>query len=618
MEKDFLCTSDNHMHSESSCELDDKCLRNSPGGCNYMQLITHISNEILSVYDSATIIEKLHENLNLVIDVPIMAIGLISEESKYLNFFGIEQDKTIKLGNLSIEDQNIWAVHCYQSQEEIVHNDPVTENSIYHFSNLLFKYDAQFRKSFVYLPLTSKKRKLGVFTLQSFHEGAFEQHHLVVLRSIANMLTIAFENAISYSKIEQQNKIINEKTEKLENTLSHLEELVVERTHALELANKELDLLSIVALHTNNAIMIMNPEGDILWINQCFQVLYGYKFADFIKARGNNIRSTSFNTEINFILDECIKTKNPQLYKAENISASGENLWTQTSLTPILDDSNNIKYLVTIDTDISKIIEAEKQIIEQTENIKRSIRYASRIQRAKLPPKKVLNEFFPDNFVLYMPRDIVSGDFYWVGTYLNYRIIVAADCTGHGVPGAFVSMLAISLIDEIVKQKSIKNAADFLNILREMLIGRLYSHDSDEELQDGLDLSVCFIDDTSKEINFAGANNPLMLIRKGRLYEYKGDKMPVGIHPSMYKSFTNNVIEYQNGDLFYIFSDGYESQFGGENDKKFMRRRLKQLLISISKLSLSEQRNILKNEIIRWMGLSNNQTDDILVVGFSC
>ncbi len=261
-------------------------------------------------------------------------------------------------------------------------------------------------------------------------------------------------------------------------------------------------------------------------------------------------------------------------------------------------------------------IEAQHdKIAVQNKNITDSIEYARRIQTAILPPGDYVKELLPRRFILFLPRDIVSGDFYWL-TKLNKRIIsVAADCTGHGVPGGFMSMLGIAFLNEIVnKSPDNVTAAEILNQLREQVIASLHQTGKSGEAQDGMDVSLFILDWENKSLEFAGANNPLIIIRNNELIEIKGDKMPIGIHDRADEPFTNHEVELEDGDVIYTLSDGYQDQFGGPKGKKFMIKRLKQLLIDIHEKPMPEQRSILLKELEEWQG-SFERVDDIIIMG---
>jgi serine phosphatase RsbU (regulator of sigma subunit) len=260
-----------------------------------------------------------------------------------------------------------------------------------------------------------------------------------------------------------------------------------------------------------------------------------------------------------------------------------------------------------------EIAESQRdQIAYQKKHITDSIHYALRIQTALLPSLELFSEKL-DHFVLYKPRDIVSGDFYWVAEIESRIMIISADCTGHGVPGAFMSMLGVSFLNEIILKKGIVQPDQVINSLREEIIRALKQKESDSEIKDGMDICVCLLDPEKRTLQFAGALCPLWILSKGELTEIKGDKMPVAIHDAM-KPFTNHWIDLKPGDTFYIFSDGFVDQFGGPNQKKFLSKNFKLTLGEIQSKSMYEQGAELDRIFEDWRK-DVEQIDDVTVIG---
>ena len=254
-----------------------------------------------------------------------------------------------------------------------------------------------------------------------------------------------------------------------------------------------------------------------------------------------------------------------------------------------------------------------KIVLKQKKQIIDSIQYAMRIQLAALPSEEYISKFLNNYFILFKPRDIVSGDFYWVKQIKNNTIIAVADCTGHGVPGALISMLGISFLNEIVRRSEIIKSNQLLESLRTEIKIALKQHGKQNDLQEGMDIALCIINNDTMKLQFSGANNPLYLIRNNELLITKPTKNPIGIYLKE-KPFVNNVIDIQKDDIIYMFSDGYVDQFGSENRKKFMTRNFKTLLLSIAEKPMQEQHEILNKTFEDWRG-EVQQTDDVLVMG---
>ncbi len=262
----------------------------------------------------------------------------------------------------------------------------------------------------------------------------------------------------------------------------------------------------------------------------------------------------------------------------------------------------------------AEIAQKNEELAERNRDITDSIRYAKRIQNAVMPSKEKMQEILPDHFIVFRPRDIVSGDYYWVSELGTKTVVAAVDCTGHGVPGAFLSMLGVAFLNEIVSKGLATSAADILEHLREYIITSLKQTSKQGGSQDGMDMALVIIDPEKQELQFAGANNPLIFISDGVSQSLKADKMPIGIYQRGDKKFSNHSLSYKTGDTFYIFSDGYPDQFGGEKGRKFMRKRFQKLLADIQDKGMPEQGSILDMEFEKWKG-SLDQVDDVLVMG---
>lgn len=260
-------------------------------------------------------------------------------------------------------------------------------------------------------------------------------------------------------------------------------------------------------------------------------------------------------------------------------------------------------------------IEIQKGMVEvKNKEILDSINYAQLIQQAVLPSAEELTAHLKDGFVLFSPKDIVSGDFYWVNAVDNYTFFTTVDCTGHGVPGGFMSMLGSSLLNEVINEKKILEPADVLDMMRIKLITSLKQKGSSGENKDGMDMTLCRLNESRTELVYAAANNPLWLIRDAQLIEYPADKQPVGISTDHAKQFSQQKIALQKGDSIYIFTDGYADQFGGPKGKKFKYKPLQQLLLKNINQPMDKQKDILKKCIEEWKG-NLEQVDDILVIG---
>lgn len=260
------------------------------------------------------------------------------------------------------------------------------------------------------------------------------------------------------------------------------------------------------------------------------------------------------------------------------------------------------------------VTKQKEKIEEIHKELTDSIEYAKHIQKAVLPKRNFLDNVLSEHFVYFKPLSIVSGDFYWATQIDNLTVFTVADCTGHGVPGAFMSMLGISFLNEIVRKSEITQSNHVLNLLRENIINALGQSGTQGESTDGMDISFCALNKETNMLQWSGANNPLYIVRDNELLEYKSDKMPISINRRM-DPYTNHEIQLRKDDMIYLFTDGYADQFGGEKGHKFKYKPFKELLISISKKTMEEQIDILDKTMKVWKG-KHPQIDDITILGF--
>ncbi len=414
---------------------------------------------------------------------------------------------------------------------------------------------------------------------------------------------------------------------------------IVQDITARKASQKKLERLSLVAAKTSNAVFILEKDLKLEWMNDGYTRMTGYtsrelrdkylhevlalcgcdlrKYEDFAK---NLSTSESISQEL--------KIKNKQ----------GDPLWILMSLTPTHDYSLNLVNYIAIIINITKRKEAEDKLVsanrelkekngiieEKNQSITESITYAQRIQAAMLPSLSDIQKELPQSFVLLKPRDIVSGDFFWFATPHQHdeqgqiinkgKVMIAAiDCTGHGVPGAFMSMIGHSLLDEIVNERGVITPDRILSYLHAGVRYALRQQDSQN--RDGMDLALVVLCKTMHTIEFAGAKNPLLYIQEGEMQMIKGDKFAIGGEDDN-REYTLHRIDVSKPTTFYMYSDGYQDQFGGPAGKKFMRKNLRKLLLDNHQRPMPEQQHLLDYTIEKWRREADEkQVDDILVVG---
>lgn len=431
--------------------------------------------------------------------------------------------------------------------------------------------------------------------------------------------------------IRQQEQIERERIkEELLNNRIRLQTIMNSVQSGIMLINAETH--KITNLNPAAAKIIGLPEKDIL--NQsCFTFFPNHEDGNIQFSSQNEIKNFETSIIINNnkklpVLETIIPVdlKGEEFYVVNFVDISKQKLITE-KLTQQNAEIYQQKEEIEAQRDQLEIqrdyvIQQRDQIQQQKKEITDSIHYARRIQRAVLPPDEYINHILPEHFIFYLPRDIVSGDFFWVAQKNNQLIAVVADCTGHGVPGGFMSMLGIAFLNEIVNKFEHIKANQILNELRLMVIKSLKQTGKRGEAKDGMDIGACIIDSQKQSLQYAGAHIPLYLVRKNnddteqkyRLVQIKPDRMPISIHKKAEKSFTNRTIHFEHNDTIYMFSDGYVDQFGGSKGRKFLAKNFKKLLTGIQDVPMNEQKAILEEQFQRWKG-EHRQIDDILVMG---
>lgn len=258
-----------------------------------------------------------------------------------------------------------------------------------------------------------------------------------------------------------------------------------------------------------------------------------------------------------------------------------------------------------------ELVKANEIIKSQFEEISASIRYAKRIQTVILPPKSLIEKHLKESFILYLPKDVVAGDFYWMEKKNDLVIFAVADCTGHGVPGAMMSVVCNNMLNRAVREFDLINPSKILDKVNELLI---QDFNTDEDFKDGMDISLCVLNNKSGELEWSGANNPLWLVKKNNdLIELKGDKQAIDCYPNL-QQFSNHKVQLNKGDKLYLFTDGYRDQFGGDKFKKFMRKQFLNLVKEVTKYPMQQQKEIFLERFMNWKG-NYEQIDDVCIMG---
>ncbi len=610
---------------------------------NDTRLLSTIAKDISSSLSVETIVSKVYQNVNTLMSAECFGIGILNPKSESIEFRGfVEKGEVMGPFSYKVEDRNRLAVWCFSRGEEIFINDFSTEYTQY-ITMHKAPVAGQDSSSIMYLPLVSKEKVIGVITVQSFSKGAYTNYHLNLLRNLAVSIGIALDNASLYENLEdkvEDTKLLGQIAKDITSSLS-VETII---SHVYENVNTLMSADSF-------GIGLYNPATQSLQFPGFIERNEKMPFFEFFVADKNRFAVWCFDNEKEIFVNELGKEYNryikglqapvagsdpesviylPLFTKDKKIGVITVQSFTRNAYTEYhLDILKNLAVSVAIALDNAGLYQNletkveertaevmhQKQIIEQkNKEITDSINYAQQIQQAILPLTHDIYQLLPDSFGLYRPKDVVSGDFYWVGKQGGKVMVAATDCTGHGVPGAFMSMLASNKLDDAIFEKKMTRPSDILCTLNTGIKTTLKQNQEGSLSRDGLDIALISINLETMKMEFAGANRPLLRMRNGEMTEIPPTKSAIGGLTPDNQEFANEEIEIAKGDCLYIFTDGYADQFGGEEGKKFMSKRFKELLFSIHQLPMKEQETILEKTFHQWRG-SREQIDDILVIG---
>ncbi len=358
-------------------------------------------------------------------------------------------------------------------------------------------------------------------------------------------------------------------------------------------------------------------EGKYEYISSnCKEVLGADQ--KFFYSGKSHTKEFGFKDDITKLYDSKDKVDAGEAYDIDyRIVVNGEIRWINEKSFPIKNEKGEIISNSGICRDITLLKQANETIYRQNIEIGASILYAKRLQDSVLPTHQKLHEIFPDSFVLYRPKDVVSGDFYiadYITTNDNRRLatFIVGDCTGHGVPGAVLSLMCNVLIRESFTRDELNSPGDALDFVRERL-SKFFEADNMVRIRDGMDVAFCILHKPTMTVHFSGGYNSCVILRGDKIIEYKGDKQHIGYTDNP-KPFTDHVIKVEKGDMIFLYTDGYMDQFGGANTRKYTKKRLHKSLIALRHLPMEEIGHILGNEFINWK-MEEEQTDDVTILG---
>ncbi len=545
-----------------------------------LSLLSKIGQQITSTLNLETVLKVVYENVNKLMDANAFLIGYYNRDTEIIEMkFGIEKGEVIPFHGWTMSDKNRLAVWCVDNRKEILIEDYQRDFNKYIPNIDIPKPVAgKLPESVIYLPLIVEDKIVGIMTVQSFKKNAYSTYDLELARTLASYVAVALNNSEAYKQ--------------------------------LNVAKQEVEKLSIVASKSQNTVVICNADLEFEWANDAFTHNYKCSLEEFKKEHGNTILEASGYSEIKKVIDECLRKKEGTTYEAKSV-VKGKELYFQTTISPIFDEQGKLLNIVLIDADITERKKAALEIEQKNKDITDSINYAKKIQQAILPSDEQLHLLFPDSFILYKPKDIVAGDFYWMQEINDTVFIAAADCTGHGVPGAMVSVVCSNALNRAVKEFHLSDTGKILDKVTDLIIETFEKSTTD--VKDGMDISLLAINTETKQIQWSGAYNVLWYFQNKKLHEITADKQPIGKSDHR-KPFKTHKIKHQPGTIFYLFTDGYADQFGGPKGKKFKYKQLEEKLLANCSKELEEQKESLNTAFETWKG-ELEQVDDVTVVG---
>jgi transcriptional regulator with GAF, ATPase, and Fis domain len=626
------------------------------------KLLSEIGKEIASTLSVNDIISKVYERINTLMDATIFGIAIHRPDINDL-FFSGSMEKGAKLPDFAFSlSEEKTATLCFLHCREFVINDWENEYSQY-VQNTYNAVEGEMPESMIYLPLISKGKTIGVITVQSFEKNIYKDHHLDTLRSLSVYVGSAIENANLYKGLENR---VQERTKEV---IRQKEE--IEKSHDNTRLLSEIGQQIISNINFNSIFGNLHENINQLMNADCFGVrIYDAKKQEieykYEMEKGELLESLTVSMDnednysvwcvthkkeifINDNLNEYHKyTKKivvpsgdmpssllfcPMLIGEKVVGVITVQSFEKNAYTPLhmnilktlgtytaiaLENAGLVENLEEKVEERTKEVVKQKEIIEETnKHITDSIKYAKRIQEAFLPSEETVTSLLKDAFILYKPKDIVSGDFYWIEKKENKILFAVVDCTGHGVPGAFMSIIGFNGLNQIVNEYNYTKPSEILTHLNKNISDTLKQKVEDSKIRDGMDVAICSIDLDNNTLEFAGAFSPLFIVREGKVLKTRGDKHPIGNFVGVENyEFTNHHIDLLPNDKIYIFSDGFVDQFGGPSGKKLKYNAFRSLLLDNYDKPMPQQKTAINTFFEEWRK-GYEQIDDVCMIGVS-
>lgn len=617
------------------------------------KLISEIGKEISALLSVNDIIAKLYDSVNNLIDATIFGVAVYRPIENDLFFSGaMEKAQLLPDFSYPLTEDKVSTI-CFEQKREIIINDWMNEHKQF-VKKTYNAVQGEMPESMIYLPLISKNHVIGVITVQSFTKEAYQDYHVDILRSLSVYVGSAIENANLYKSLEikvkertaeiekayQDTKLLGQISKDISSSLS-VETIIEKVYHSV---NKLMDATGFgIGIYNRLTHQIRMPgyieKGDKLedfyydvnddrlatWCFKNKQEIfindYSIDYKKYIKGMKAPVAGKDSASIIYlplYLKEEVMGILTIQSFEKNVYSEYHMDILRSlaNSIASALDNAQLYENMEEKVRDRTVEVVKQKEIIEEkNKHITDSIIYAKRIQQAILPPEEVFITHLKNSFVLYKPKDIVSGDFYWIERKGNKILFAVVDCTGHGVPGAFMSIIGYNGLNQIVNEYNISKPSEILNELNKIISHTLKQREDESKIRDGMDLSICCIDLENNTLEYAGANNPIFIVRNNKVLEIKADKHPIGnfVGETEFK-FANKELKLFNDDRIYLFSDGYADQFGGPRGKKLKYNQFRDLLLLHHSKPMKIQKEILDFMFEEWRG-DLEQIDDVCVIG---
>jgi len=619
-----------------------------------VEIINKIGRDITSSLSIDEINEMVYSNLNKFMKINVFGIGFADEETGVIAFPSyVEEGVRHESTSINLDDENRLASVCYKEEKDIVINDMEKEFSNY-VPNVPDAIAGRRSQSLIYLPLRVKNKKLGVVTIQYFEPNAYSKYHLNILKNLANFISVALENARLYENMEEE---VKARTQELETNYKNIELL---NKIGQELIST-LDFENVIERLYDNVNKLMDATifGVRLYDEERQCIDYKYDYENKVRHReivvsmeddnnysvwciknnmeifinNNRLEHTKYVDEVKVVAGDYPQSlifyplrRNGKPFGLITVQSLEENAYTKYHLNILKTLAhysgiglNNARHYEIMEKEVKKrtkeLNTANIIIQRKNKDITDSINYAKRIQSALLPDDWSIKNTFESYFHLFKPKDIVSGDFYWFYDFGDIAVCAVGDCTGHGVPGALMSVICVSQINKHVKSDDVKSPEQALRLINDGIVETLNQKGVNTNSHDGMDIALCAYNKKTQTLNYAGAFRPLIIVRDKELLEFAPNRFSLGGEIDHSREYKGHEIKLQFNDKIYMFSDGYADQFGGPRNKKYLSKRLKQLFVDISDKPFDHQREILENKYVEWRQ-DNEQVDDILVMGF--